>query len=163
MVPITGEPGPSLGAFWEGKADRIGLLLLSYDLRSNKSPQIRVEGGLQATEFVGEKGPLATLPRGVHLRRLFRGFFHAAFRHCAEQNSCSVLFRQNSFPQRLHLASTFFSILHSQRKKARRRSPGPNSCRFEIVVQICGIPVAKMGTQFKRMTDSFEAERDSYA
>ena len=82
-----------------------------------KAPKSVLEGRLQAAEFVEKKGTVATLPSGVPLRRLFRDFFHAAFRHCAEQNSCSVLFQQNSFPQRLHLASTFFSIHHSQRKR----------------------------------------------
>src|SRR4029077_7725755 len=90
-----------------------------------KAPKSRVEGRLQATEFVGQKGPLATLPSGVPLRRFFRGFFHAAFRHCAEQNSCSVLFLQNSLLHRLHLASNFFSISSVLKKRARRKSPGP--------------------------------------
>jgi hypothetical protein len=59
------------------------------------------------------------------MRRLLRGFFHDAFRHCAEQNSCSVLFLQNSFPQRLHLASTFFSIITPKEKGPGGESPGP--------------------------------------
>ena len=43
-VIVTGEPDPSLGAIWEGEADRIGLVLLSDDLRPDKSPQIRAGG-----------------------------------------------------------------------------------------------------------------------
>ena len=35
---------------------------------------------MQVTDLLAEKGSFAT-PRGVPLRRLFRGFFHAAFRH----------------------------------------------------------------------------------
>jgi hypothetical protein len=54
--------------------------------------QIRGMGWFAGNCFCWRKRALATLPRGVPFRRLFRGFFQAAFRHCAEQNSCSVLF-----------------------------------------------------------------------
>jgi hypothetical protein len=54
-----------------------------------------------------------------------RIFFHHAFRHCAEQNSCSDLFLQNSFPQRLHLTSTFFSI-HCSKEKGQEVNLRPD-------------------------------------
>jgi hypothetical protein len=43
-VVVTGQPGSALSAVREGKADRIGLVLLGYDLRSNKRSQIRGKG-----------------------------------------------------------------------------------------------------------------------
>ena len=121
---VAGQYYIARSAIRDGEGDcRGGLMWVSICART-KAPKSGVEGALQGTDLLEEKWPLATLPRGVHLRRLFRGFFHAAFRHCAEQNSCSVLFLQNSFLHRLHLVSTFFSISlpQSLRKKGQEVS-----------------------------------------
>jgi len=49
-VVVTGQPCSALGAV-RGKADRIGLGLLSYDLRSDKSAQIRGLGSFAGLCF----------------------------------------------------------------------------------------------------------------
>jgi hypothetical protein len=62
---------------------------------------------------------------------------------------CAVLFLQNSFRQRLHLSSTFFSIHHSQRKRpggdlpARIHVDSKSSCRFEEFRRENGNPIQK--------------------
>ena len=43
-ILLTGEPDASLAAFRGGEADEVGLVLLSYDLRSHESPQIGGRG-----------------------------------------------------------------------------------------------------------------------
>src|SRR6476660_6148339 len=48
-----------------------------------------------------------------------------------------------------------------QHSSSQRKEPGGIS-RPEFMSIRNRLPAAKMGTQFKRMTDSFEAERDSY-
>jgi hypothetical protein len=73
----------------------------------------------------------------------------------AEQNSCSALFLQNSFPQRLHLTSTFFSIHCSKEKGQEVNLPA----RLTSEINNFG-PVERSPIQ--NLTGGLQAKWDSY-
>jgi hypothetical protein len=120
------------------------------------TPKSGVEGALQAPEFVGEKEPLATLPRGVTLEAPLSRLFP-----CRVPALCRAKFLLGSLFVKLLLAtltSGLDLLQHSSLPKRKRPGvnlPGPIGALLEFLS-----PGAEPNST---STGDLQAQWDSYA